>query len=79
MFVQSVTEAKAQLSKLIELALAGEEVVIARAGKPAVILLPYPKTARVRKPGVLKGKIRIAEDFDDLPDDIAESLGVVPD
>ncbi len=79
MFVKSVTEAKAQLSKLIELALAGEEVVIARAGKPAVILRAYKKALRVRRPGALRGKIHVAENFDDLPDDIAKAFGAAPE
>jgi len=42
----------------------GAEVVIAKAGKPIAKLVPFSKPARVRKPGLLKGKIRIADDFD---------------
>lgn len=63
----NVHEAKTHLSRLIERALAGEEVVIARAGEPAVTLTPVPANdARKQRPlGLLKGKIRIAPDFDD--------------
>lgn len=76
MIVGSVTEAKAQLSSLLERVLAGEEVIIARAGKPIVRLVPFHETPRPRTPGALKGRIRMAEDFDQLPPDIAEAFGV---
>jgi len=63
----NVHEAKTNLSRLIERALAGEEVVIARAGEPAVMLTPVPvnDTQEERLLGLLKGKIKIAVDFDD--------------
>ena len=57
-------EATTHLSKLIERALAGEEVIIAKAGKPMARLVPIRPGLRVRKPGFLKGKIKIADDFD---------------
>lgn len=61
----NVYEAKTQLSKLIERALRGEDVVIARAGKPAVRLVKWePSTERV--PGIWKGQVRFADDFDDF-------------
>ena len=78
MFVASVTEAKAQLSRLIERAMAGEEIIIARAGKPAVVLRAYEQAVPTRTPGALRGKIRISDDFDDLPEDLAESFGMTP-
>jgi antitoxin (DNA-binding transcriptional repressor) of toxin-antitoxin stability system len=56
-------EAKTQLSRLIRRALAGERIVIARAGKPLVELKPCQQAQR-RTPGVWKGKVRIARDFD---------------
>lgn len=66
----NIHQAKTQFSKLVDAALHGEEVIIAKAGKPAVKLVPFIK-ARSRKFGVLKGKIKIAKDFDaPLPDDI---------
>lgn len=77
MIVTTITEAKTQLSKLIERVLAGEEVVIGKAGKPMAKLVPYDFKNRVAKPGALKGEIKIAEDFDELPDDIAHALGMV--
>jgi prevent-host-death family protein len=75
MVVDSVTEAKAQLSALLVRVQKGEEVVISRAGKPIASLVPYRADRRPRKPGALRGKIRIAADFDVLPDDLAEALG----
>lgn len=57
-------DAKSQLSSLVEKALAGEEVIIARAGKPLVKLTPIIKEELTRTPGRLKGQIRIADNFD---------------
>ena len=64
--VVNVHEAKTQLSRLIERALAGDEVVIARAGKPAVVLSPAPAEAKPQERlfGLLKGEIWVADDFD---------------
>lgn len=62
-------EAKAQLSQLVARAEAGEEIVIARAGKPAVRLVPVtPAKKKPRKPGLWKGKVWIAPDFDQTPE-----------
>lgn len=66
----NVHQAKTQLSRLIADAIAGREVIIARDGKPAARLVPIGASAIIRKPGYLKGKLRIARDFDGaLPDD----------
>jgi prevent-host-death family protein len=60
-------EAKTSLSRLVERALAGEEVVIARNGEPLVRLVPVPKPKKQRIPGRSKGKIWIAPDcFDPM-------------
>ena len=56
-------EAKSQLSALGEKVLQGERVIIAKAGKPKFELVPYRATQFKRKPGRLKGKIKIADDF----------------
>jgi prevent-host-death family protein len=71
MQIINIHDAKTQFSKLIEAVTRGDEIVIARAGKPAARLVPMQHQKPVRKPGALKGKIKIAADFDDpLPDDI---------
>lgn len=67
----NIHEAKTQFSKLIEAVAEGNEIMIAKAGKPAAKLVPVHAQRPIRKPGALKGKMRIAEDFDaPLPDDI---------
>ena len=77
--ILNLYEAKAQLSKLVEQASAGEEIVIAKAGTPKARLVPLRKPAR--KPGGWKGRIWVSEDFDDeLPAGIlAEFLGTDED
>jgi len=62
-------EAKTQLSKLVDRAAAGEEIVIAKAGKPMARLVPL-EPRRPRKSGFLKGQIWIADDFDETPEEI---------
>lgn len=76
MVVNSITEAKAQLSALVERASHGEEVIISKAGKPVAVLVPYEKAAIDRKPGRLRGQIRIGDDFDELPPEIAKAFGM---
>ncbi len=67
----NIHEAKTHLSKLIEAVAEGEDVVIAKAGKPLVRMVPFAQHKPMRRLGGLKGKVRIAEDFDaPLPDDL---------
>lgn len=69
-------EAKTKLSELVERAAAGEEIVIAKAGKPRARLVPLASAHVERRPGRARGKIRIAADFDaPLPPDIAGAFG----
>jgi len=76
MEIANIHEAKSQLSKLVDRALEGEEVIIARAGKPMVRLVPVRQDDAPREGGQWKGRVRIAEDFDALPEDIAAALGM---
>jgi prevent-host-death family protein len=76
MQITNISEAKAQLSSLIERVSSGEEIIIGKAGKPVARLIRYENNRRPRRPGALKGKIKIAEDFDELPDDIASEFGM---
>lgn len=78
MKITNIHEAKSQLSKLIEYALQGEEVVIAKSGKPVVKIVPIVVDESPRQGGRWKGRVRIADDFDNLPPDIAEAFGIVP-
>ena len=70
----NVYQAKTQLSKLIDRALAGEDVVIARAGKPMVRLVPVDSGSVRREPGAWRGKVEMSDDFDDLPATLAAAL-----
>lgn len=75
MVVNTITEAKAQLSELVDRAAHGEEIIISKAGKAMAVLTPYSSATGERRPGRLRGKIRIADDFDALPEDIADAFG----
>jgi prevent-host-death family protein len=73
MKVVNVHEAKTHLSRLLELVDTGEEIVIARNGKPVARLVPV--SAEPRRPGRLKGRLRIGADFDaPLPEGIAAAF-----
>lgn len=70
-------QAKTQLSKLVERAEAGEDIVIQRNGKVVARLVPVVEEPRslasVR--GAWRGRVRMADDFDELPEDIAAAFG----
>jgi prevent-host-death family protein len=71
MRVINIHAAKTHLSRLLAEVAAGEEIVIAKAGKPVARLLPFELRREPRRPGLMKGKIWIADDFDDpLPEEI---------
>lgn len=72
MTITNIYQAKTHLSALVDQALDGEEVVIARAGKPLVKLVPYLKMPVKRVPGEWKGKVKISDDFDDESEEINE-------
>jgi prevent-host-death family protein len=62
--IVNVHEAKTHLSRLLKRVAAGEEVVIAKAGRPIARLIPFAKTRGNRPLGTEKGRIRVADDFD---------------
>jgi prevent-host-death family protein len=74
MSVVNIHEAKTHFSKLVDRAAAGEEVVIAKAGRPVARLVAYTQVGPPRTPGGWEGKVRIHEDFDGLPEEIAASF-----
>ncbi len=75
MDIVNVHEAKTHLSKLLDRVEKGEEILLARNGKPVAKLIQAPKAPRV--PGRLKGKIRMLDNFDDpLPPEIAAAFGM---
>lgn len=63
-------DAKTQLSRLLDQVAAGEDVVIARAGRPVARLVPYARPTSPREPGAWRGRVEVADDFDVLPPDI---------
>ena len=67
--VVNMHQAKSSLSRLVERALAGEDVVIARDGEPLVRLVPIPKRREPRIPGRMNGKIWIAPEFDQMSEE----------
>lgn len=73
-------EAKTQLSRLVDRAAAGEEIVIAKAGRPLARLVPMAVRTAPRRLGLLAGAVRVGPDFDaPLPDDlIAAFAGRTP-
>ena len=77
MYITNISEAKAQLSALIEKVISGQEVIIGKAGKPVAKLVRYERSQETRRPGALRGKIKIAKNFDELPDDIAGAFGMI--
>lgn len=77
MVIATISEAKAQLSKLIAKVEAGQEVIIGRAGKPVAKIVPIGAGKVEWKPGALKGRIKMAPDFDELPEDIARAFGMI--
>ncbi|MDB5101765.1 MAG: antitoxin [Cyanobacteria bacterium RYN_339] len=74
MSIVNIHDAKTHLSRLLERAAAGEEIVIARAGKPIARLMPLEDTPRRRPLGLLTGQIKLAPDFDELPEDVAAAF-----
>ena len=72
--IQSISEAKAHFSAIIDDASGGQTFVICRAGRPLAILSKYVPPAHRRRPDSLKGKIRMAEDFDALPEGFEEAF-----
>lgn len=76
MTMVNVHQAKTQLSQLLEQACAGEEVIIARAGKPVARLVPIEPEQAPRQPGLWKGRVWMAPDFDEWPPEIREAFGM---
>jgi len=75
MSVFNIHEAKTQFSRLIERVAEGEEIIIAKAGKPVARLVPADKPAGPRTLGILHGKLKIPDDFDrPLPADVIASF-----
>jgi prevent-host-death family protein len=69
--IYNLYEAKTSLSRLVDRAASGEEIILSKAGKPLAKLVPYHRSSEPRKPGGWEGRVRISEDFDaPLPPEI---------
>jgi prevent-host-death family protein len=72
----NVHEAKTHFSRILEQVATGEEVVISKAGEPVAKVVPLRARVKRTGRGSLQGQIRINDDFDELPDDIADAFGM---
>jgi prevent-host-death family protein len=71
----NIHQAKTQLSRLVEDAASGQEIIIAKAGRPVARLVSLAAPVRQKRLGLLRGKIRIAPEFDaPLPDDLLDAF-----
>ena len=69
--VVNIHQAKTHLSRLVDQAMEGQEIIIAKSGKPLVRLLPVAQDRPPRQPGSMKGRLHVPPDFDaPLPDEI---------
>jgi prevent-host-death family protein len=75
-YVTNISEAKANLSQLVEKVLEGEEVIIGKAGKPVAKLVPYHHDSSPRDlhQGIWQNQVWMAEDCDGLPEDIMQAF-----
>ena len=76
MVITNIHDAKTQFSQLVARVRQGEEIIIGKAGKPVAKLIPFEANTEERQPGVLRGKIKIADNFDELPAELAEAFGI---
>lgn len=76
MFTINIHEAKTHLSRFVERAAAGEEIIIAKAGKPVAKLVPLQSTLVRRNLGIFKGQLNVPDDFDaPLSDEVIALFG----
>ncbi|MDZ7826905.1 MAG: type II toxin-antitoxin system prevent-host-death family antitoxin [Gammaproteobacteria bacterium] len=75
--ITNISDAKASLSRLVERVEKGERIVIGRAGRPVAVLVPWEGATEPRElSSPWRGKVWMADDFDELPDELAEAFGV---
>lgn len=72
--ITNIHEAKTHLSKYVELASLGEEIIICKAGKPMAKLIQYYESVGPRKLGFWQGKVTISKDFDKFPESLQKSF-----
>lgn len=73
--IYNLYEAKMALSRLVDRAANGEEIILSKAGKPLAKLVPFRRDAGPRQPGGWEGRVRISEDFDaPLPAEVQDAF-----
>ena len=72
--IWNVHQAKTNFSRLLERVGRGEDIVIGKAGKPVAKLVPYQHADTPRRGGQWRGRVRIADDFDGLPAELADAF-----
>jgi prevent-host-death family protein len=73
----NIHEPSVDLSQLVERVIAGEEIILDKEGVPVAKLIPYKKEQKTRRTlGGWEGKVWIADDFDEIPEEIAEAFGI---
>jgi prevent-host-death family protein len=72
--IVNIHEAKTHLSRLVEQAAAGEEIIIGKAGRPMARLVAYSERKQPRRPGALKRALWVADDFDETPDSLIDAF-----
>ena len=75
MEITNIHQAKTHLSRLIERVLEGEEIIIGKWGKPVAKLVPFEPNTGSRRGGQWRGKVKMAPDFDELPEAFAAAFG----
>jgi prevent-host-death family protein len=70
----NIHEAKTHLSRLVERVEAGEEILIARAGRPVARLVPLRSQLSPRQPGIWRGRVRLAPDFDETDKELLDAF-----
>ena len=74
MEIQNIHQAKTNFSRLVERVRRGEEIVIAKAGKPVAKLVAYQDAGAPRRGGQWHGRVRVAADFDELPAELTDAF-----
>ena len=77
MEILTITEAKAQLSAVVEKVMHGEEVILGKAGKPVAKVVPFEPGLQNRRLGMFQCQIQISDDFDEWPEEEARALGLI--
>jgi prevent-host-death family protein len=72
MITANIHYAKTHLSALVEQVMQGEEILLCKAGKPVAKVIAYEPPAQPRQLGLWAGQVHIADDFDELPNELKD-------